>query len=309
MALQTAYSETLTNVGLKYVQDPNNFQAGKIFPICPVNLQSAQYPVYDKAYWLKNEAAIRKPGTISAGGTHARSFASYSCVDISYHEDVDNEQIKNDPNPLNPLKAATRRVTGKIAIYDEVDFVTRYMTTGVWTDGTAPSTKWDAANSTPLEDVDSYKRSMRVVTGGFTANKAVMSEEVYDVLKRHDQLKEQIKYTRGGNLNKALVAEALEVDEIIVMNAVVDTAAYGATASQAYIANNGFLLLYTAMNPSLEEPSAGYNFSWNGYGSNGYGVRQLDLDREMAQRVEAHHYHDMRKMAADLGVFVAAPLT
>jgi hypothetical protein len=309
MALQESYSETLTNVGVKYIQDPNNFKAGKIFPICPVNLQSSQYPTYDKSYWLKNEAAVRKPGTESEGGTHARSFDSYSCIDISYHEDVANEQIENDPNPLNPLKSATRRVTGKIAIYDEVDFATRFMTTGVWTDASNPITKWDAATSVPLEDVDTWKRAMRVATGGFTANKAVMSEKVYDVLKRHDQLKEQIKYTRGGNLNQQLVAEALEVDEIIVMNAVYDAAAYGATADQKYIAGDSFLLLYTPSSPSLEEPSAGYNFSWNGYGQNGYGVRQFDLDREMAQRVEVHHYHDMKQVASDMGTFVAAPLT
>lgn len=309
MALQAAYSETLTNVGIKYVQDPANFKAGKIFPICPVILQSSQFPVYDKAYFLKNEAAIRRPGTESVGGTHARTFESYSCIDVSYHEDVADEQITNDPNPLNPLMSATRRVTDKIAIYDEVDFVTRYMTAGVWTDGANPSTKWDVATSTPLEDVDAYKRAMRVATGGFTANKAVMSEKVYDILKRHTELKEQVKYTRGGNLNLELVAEALDVKEVVVMNAVVDTAAFGATAAQDYIAGDSFLLLYTPSSPSLEEPSSGYNFSWTGYGTNGYGVRQIAQENAMAQRVEVHHYHDMKQMASDMGVYVAAPLT
>ena len=109
MALITPVSETLTKVGLKYIQDPANFKAGKIFPACPVNLQAAEFPVYDKSYWLKNEAQVRRPGTESAGGTHARGKDTYSCQNIAYHEDVAMESIANDPNPLNPLKAATLR--------------------------------------------------------------------------------------------------------------------------------------------------------------------------------------------------------
>lgn len=308
MALQTAYSETLTKVGVKYTQDPANFVAGKVFPACPVNLQSSQYPVYDKAYWMKNEAEIRMPGTESAGGTHARSFDSYSCQDTSYHEDVPFESTKNDPNPLNPLKAATRRVTDKIAIWNEVDFSTRFLTTGVWTDASAPSVKWDADNATPLEDVDGYKRQMKLATGR-NANKMVMSEKVYDVLKRNDVLKEQIKYTRGGNLNKQLIAEAFEVDEIVVMGAVYDAAAFGATADMNYIAGDKVLLLHTTNSPSLEEPSAGYTFKWTGYGANGYGVRSIELEKEMATRVEVHNYQDQKVVASDLGVFIDAPLT
>jgi predicted aspartyl protease len=309
MAIQTAVSEVLTKVGLKYVQDPESFRAGKIFPMCPVNLLSSKYPTYDKSYWMKNEAKVRKPGTESIGGIHARGEAAYTCEDISYHEDVPMEYVQNDPDPLNPEKAATRRVTSKIAIYDEVDFVSNFFVTGKWgANEDTPSTLWDAANSTPLSDIDTYKRAIQIGTG-FKANKIVMSRPVFDVLKRHITITDQVKYTSSGNVTKDILAGILEVDTIEILEAVYDSAKYGATAAQAFIGGKNLLLMHVAESPSLEEPSAGYNFVWRGYGTDGYGVRRIPLEKEMAVRVEAHHYHDMKQMATDLGYMVLAPIS
>lgn len=306
--LQSAYTETLTKVGLKYMQDPKKFKATKIFPLCPVSLMSSTYPTYDKEYWFKNEAGIRKPGTESTGSRHGRGTDSYSCQDVSHHEDVAEEYVLNDPAPLNPMKAATRRVSHIISIFDEVDWVTRFLTTSVWVDASAPSPRWDAADSTPLEDIDGYKRTMESGTS-FEMNKMVISKDVFDILKRHPQVKEQIKYTSASNVTAAMLAAILEVDEIVVLTAVYDTAAYGATASMQYVASNKCLFLHVTDNPSLESPSAGYNFGWSAYGKNGYKVKTIDQPNAGATRVEVHNYHDMKKVAADLGMFVTTPLT
>jgi len=307
--LQSAYTKTLTNVGLKYMQDPKKFKATKIFPMCPVTLMSSTFPTYGKEYWFKNEATIRTPGTESSGSRHGRGTDSYACQDVSHHEDVPEEYIKNDPEPLNPLKAATRRVSQIISTFDEVDFASRFFSGAAgWTAGATPATRWDAANSTPLEDIDGYKRGMESTTS-FEPNKLVMSKVVFDVLKRHEQVKEQIKYTSASNVTAQLLAKLFEVDEVVVLSAVYDSAAYGASASMDYIAGNHMLLLHVTDSPSLESPSAGYNFAWSGYGKNGYKVKTIELETQGATRVEAHNYHDMRKVAGDLGVFVETPLT
>lgn len=312
MSLSTQFSTTLTNVGLKYMQDPAAFKAGKIFPLCPVTLLSSTFPTWDKSYWLKNEAAERMPGTESEGSPQGRSTDNYSCKDIAFHEDVPMEYIANDPAPLNPQKAATRRVTHKINLADEVNYVANFFKTGVWTDGSAPSIKWNAVNSIPLDDIDTYKRGMASITG-FTPNKAVMSQKVFDVLKRHPSVRGTLFTTTAGipnaNVTEAMLAAVLELDEVIVLRAIVDTANYGATAAVGYIAGDKFQLLHCTKNPSLEEPSAGYNFGWSGYGTNGYGVESWDRRDNKAVRVEAHNYHQMKKVAADLGLFVDAPLT
>lgn len=308
MSLITMYSETLTKVGLKYVQAPENFKASKIFPVCPVNTISGEFPTYGKEYWMKNEAAVRTPGTESQGGVHGRGTDTYQCVDISFHEDVADEYVANEPDPLNPLKAATSRVTQKIAIYDEVYFAANFFATGKWgTNEATPSTLWDAASSDPMGDVDTYKQAMKVATG-FDPNKLVISRTVYDVVKRHSTVKEQLKYTSSRVATAAILAGLFEVDEITVLNAVYDSAAYGATASQSFIAGDHALLLHTPASPSLEAPSAGYNFQWRGYGQGGYGVRKIRQENEMATRVEAHNYHQMKQMATDLGYLILQPI-
>ena len=270
---------------------------------------SSTFVTYDKEYWFKNEASIRTPGTESSGSRHGRGTSSYSCQDVSHHEDVPEEYIKNDPEPLNPLKAATRRVSQIISTFDEVDWATRFFGTGTWgTNGSDPTITWNTADSIPLEDIDGHKRTMEAATS-MEPNKIIMSKVVFDVLKRHAQVKDQIKYTSAANVTKELLAKLFEVDEIVVLAAVYDSAAYGATASMGYIAGNHFLMLHTTDNPSLESPSAGYNFAWTQYGKNGYKVKTIEQENKGATRVEVHNYHDMRQIAADLGSFINAPLT
>ncbi len=308
MSLMTGFTETLTKVGLKYIQDPENFRASKIFPICPVKLLSSTFPTYDKEYWMKNEAAIRTPGTISEGGTHQRGTDSYACVDISYHEDVPDENVQNDPAPLNPLKAATRRVTSKIAIYDEVQFVADFFVTGIWGTDKTPGTLWSASSgSTPLVDFDVARRTLKVATAQI-ANKLVLAEPVYDILKRHSDIKEQLKYTTSANVTPDILRRVLEFDEMEILGAVYDSAKFGATASQEYIAADNALVLHVGRAPSLEEPSSGYNFAWTGFGSQGFGVRQFYREEPMATRVEVHYYHVMKLMAADLGYMFIQPI-
>jgi len=301
MALQTYYSETLTNVGLKYMQDRSNFASGRVFPNCTVNLLSSTYPTYDKSYWMKNEADVRAPGTESAGSPHARGTDSYACKDISFHEDVPNEYIANDPSPLNPEKAATRRVANKIDIYDEVAFAANFFVTGKWATDLTPGTAWTAAGAgDPFGNIDTAKATVKAATG-FDPNRILVNRTVYDVLKRHSDIKDQIKYTSSSNVTTGLLASMFEVEEFIVMNGVYDSAAYGASASQGFIGSNHCLIYYAPSAPSLEEPSAGYRFTWNGYGNAGYGVDNFDLPKQKARRVEAHNYRDFKLVASDLG--------
>ena len=307
--LMEYYSETLTKVGLQYLQDRSNFAAGRVFPNCPVKYISGTFPTYDKAYWMKNEAKVRAPGTESAGSPHARGTDSYACEDVSFHDDVPFENIENDPAVLNPESAATRRVTSKIDIYDEVDFATNFFSTGKWGTDLSPSTKWDASSgSDPLGEIDTAKQVVKKATG-FDPNRIAISREVYDVLKRHADIKEQIKYTSSRNVTPELLAYMFEVDQVVVLNGVYDTAKYGATASQSFIGGQHCLVYYAASGPSLEEPSAGYRFVWSGYGDEGFGVESIELPKQKAVRVEAHNYRDMKLVASDLGYLLYDCLT
>jgi hypothetical protein len=308
MSLIKAYSETLTNIGVKYVQDPNVFKAGNIFPRVPVALQSSTYFTYPIEYWMKDEAAERKPGTQSEGGTHARGTATYSCKNIAWHEDLPMEQLENDPAPVNSEAAAVQLVNQKLLIKDEVEWCSNYFVTGAWDNEATPTALWDTATGVPITDTDLAKRSIQRATG-FRPNTMVVSRTVHDKLKSNAQILEKLKYTTNANITEDILARILEVNRYIVLDAVYDTAAYGATAAQSFIGADNALLLYTPPAPSINTPSAGYNFVWGGYGVQGYGVRRLTLEEEMAIRVEGHNYRDMNQVSSALGFMFLAPVT
>jgi hypothetical protein len=234
---------------------------------------------------------------------------TYSCEDVSFHEDVPFENIKNDPSPLNPEKAATRRVILKIAIKDEVDFAADFMATGKWGTDVTPTIGWGTPGTAiPLNDVSVGRAAVKQATG-YDPNTLVLSRGAFDALTFCEQITDRLKYTTSENVTTGILARLFNVDRVVICNTVYDSAKYGATAAQAFVVGDSALLMHTASSPSLEEASAGYNFTWNGYGSEGFGVRRYWREDPMAFRVEAHHYHDMKLMASDLGYFFDDPVS
>ena len=70
------------------------------------------------------------------------------------------------------------------------------------------------------------------------------------------------------------LAALFELEQVLVMDAIHNTAKEGATASHSFIGGKHALLCYAAPSPGLMTPSAGYTFSWTGYvGASDNGVR------------------------------------
>ena len=68
------------------------------------------------------------------------------------------------------------------------------------------------------------------------------------------------------------------------------------------------LLAYANPSPSIEQPSAGYTFSWKGYfGASGAGLRikQFRIEPREVDRIEGEMAFDMKATATDLGCFLA----
>ena len=58
----------LTNISVAFLQNANNFVAGRVFPNVAVSKQSDRYFVFDRGDFNRDEAEVRAPGTESAGG-------------------------------------------------------------------------------------------------------------------------------------------------------------------------------------------------------------------------------------------------
>lgn len=315
-------NQPLTNISIAMIQSNADFVASRIFPNIPVSKQSDRYYVYNRGDFNRDEMELRAPATESAGsGYTLDNTPTYFADRYSVHKDIPDEVRANADAVLNPDREATTFVTLKALIKREKLFVAKHFTTGKWgTDmaGVASGPtgnqflQWSDANSNPIEDVRKGKRTVRESTG-FEPNKMVLGRPVYDALLDHPDIIDRIKYgqTAGSpaKASLALLASLFEVDEILVMNAIENTAKEGQTAAHSFIGGKKALLCHSATAPGLMTPSAGYTFSWTGLlgsGAEGNRIRQFRLEREGADRVEIDMCFDQKLVAPELGYFFNA---
>jgi hypothetical protein len=176
-------------------------------------------------------------------------------------------------------------------------------------------TQWDDyTNSTPIVDITNAKRAAKLASGGFRPNVMVVTEDVRDVLINHPDIIARIS---GGatTINPALVtdrmlAQVFDVEEFLVIGAVENTAADGATEVNAFVATKKAALYYRPVAPGLMVPAAGYNFTWTGLeNSSGYGVSTLSYSGDylsiegIAEEIHVVMGYDQKVVGSEMGVF------
>lgn len=316
--MQNAHIDrALTNVSVAYLQDASAFIADKVFPIVPVKRQSDIFYVYNKGDFMRDEAQVRGAGTESAGGDYGvEASTPYFCRKHAFHKDVTPEERANYDEPLDADTDATDFVSQKMLIRREMEWASKYFTTGVWgteitgvasgaTDG--QTIQWDQATSNPIKDITDAAVKMASETG-FKPNKLVLSPDAFNALKNHEDILDRIKYTQRGIVTTDLLATLFEVKEVHVAWAVVNSARKGEADNVGFIMGKNALLCYAEPKPALRKPSAGYIFAWTGLeGAGAYGNRIVRLPMDMlglgTERVEGEIAFDAKKICADLGVF------
>lgn len=299
----------LTNISVAYMQSPNRFISRQVFAPVPVEKQTDKYYTYTKNDWFRDEAERRPDATQSAGSGYNLGTDSYSCDVYAFHKDVGDQTRANFDNPLNPDADATRFVTQRLLLRQEIQWVTDYFTTSVWaTDkvGGTDFTQWsDYAGSDPIEDIEAGKEAILSVTG-YMPNTLVIGYQVFRKLKHHPDIIDRYKYTSSDNVTPALLAALFEVDRVLVASSVKATNTEGETAAYSFTHGKHALLCYASPSPSLLEPSAGYQFVWRGV-SEGFGtdigISTIRMPLEKADRIEGQIAWDNKVVATDLGYF------
>lgn len=322
-------SAALTNVSVAYFQEADHFIADKVFPMIPVVHQTDQYFVWSLADFMRDEAQIRADGVESAGTGFNLTTQSYSAAVYALHKDI-GPQIRANADPAIDIDVTTTRaLTQKLLIKRDRIFVSKFMTTGLWTGGvgntdavgtaggtpgtTTPPLWSDDANGDPFTDIATAQTGILQGTG-FMPNKLVIGWKVYQALRKHPLILDRIKYTSqpdAKDITPALLAQMFDVEDVVVSKAVYNAAAEGLTASMNFVAGAHALLCYAASAPSLNEPTAGYTFAWQGFtGLNSLGIRTNQIPMNWLGmgtiRDECEMAFDMQVVSAPLGAFFSA---
>ncbi len=310
----------LTNMSLAFDPVVEGYVADKVFPTLDVMNQTDSYWTFDKSYFLRDEVRERAPLTESAGGGYEQGLATYLAKRQSVHQDVPDE-IRANTDAADADSGATDWVTSQLWLHREVTFAQKALVAGVWgTDVTGVAgvptgnqvRQWNDAAATPIGDITKWSTAMQTNTGR-RGSKLVMGRQVWDALKNHPTIIDLIKYGQtpgsAARVSTQAVASLLEVEEILVMEGIYNSAKEGATPVYSFIGGKLALLVNTPSRPGLRTPSAGYTFNWKGLigtAQNGIRIKKFRMEHLSADRVEGDMAYDQKVIAPELGVFFAS---
>ena len=316
----------LSNMALSYFQSDAKAFAKTIFPICPVGLSSDNYYVFDKEDLLRDNWQ-RKPayGKV-APAVLSEHTESYACkvdqmimgIDRIRQTDLSRRQ---GPATRDVRMQRTRTMAGQANIHQDSIFAEKFFKASAWSnsytgvDSTNPTSgqfiKFSNANSDPVKLIDDKATEMEQKTGR-RPNRLALGVKVYNSLKVHPGILERVKYG-GSTVNPAMVtenvlAQLFDMERLTVQRSIMNKAGLGKDADMQFIGDaNGFLLAYATDTPSIEEPSAGYIFTWDMLGD-GNIMPVLNYEGESgthSEFIEGLMAADMKKTADDLGMYFA----
>lgn len=316
----------LTNMAMSYFQNSANYFAKAIFPICPVQLSSDIYYRFSKEDLLRDNWQ-RKPeyGSVMPA-VLSEDTDTYNCqVDqikfgISKIRTTDLQRRQGPALARNPKQQRTRAIAEQANIHQDIIFANKYFKKGVWNDEwsgvDSTSTtgkqfiKFSNDNSDPIKFIDERKTAMQQETGRMP-NRIAMGANVFNALKHHPGIKERVIHG-GSTLNPAQVtqktlSDLFGIEKLVVLNSIFNKADQGEDADMNFIGDpNALLLAYATDSPSVDEPSAGYIFSWDMLG-NGQLMPIVNYDdpdtSKYVEWVCGMMSIDMRKTADDLAMF------
>lgn len=319
-------NQYLTNMSMAFFQDPADFVATSIFPICPVQLSASYYYTFSKAD-LARDNVQRKPafGRVNPA-IMGQEDNSYKCEVDQVLVGIDqiaqlNYQRSRAPGVADPRRAKVRFATEQMLLHQDIIFASKFFNTGAWNNvktgvASSPSTnqflKWTDSSSDPIGQMDDLKAEIKK-NGRRTPNRLALGIEAFNALKIHPDIVERVKYTGStanpAKVNERVLAELFGVEQVKVLESTYNTAGIGQAANMDFICDSkAALLCYATNTPQIDEPSAGYIFTWDMLG-NGSPVAfdQWEGDNGThSEFVEGLMSTDMKKTCDDLAVFLSA---
>lgn len=315
----------LTNLSMAYFQQASRYVAKAIFPICPVQLSSARFYKFSKADLLRDNVQ-RKPqfGKVTPAQM-GQMDESYACSVDQIIVGIDqianlNYQRTNAPGVADPRRAKVKFVAEQMLLHQDLVFAENFFKPGVWTNewtgGTAYSEsgktfiKFDDDNCDPIKLMDDLCTSVEQSTGR-RPNRLGLGKSTFNALKAHPAVLERVKF--GGSsanpatVNERVLAELFGIEKVVVLSSIYNAAPVGVEEDMNFICDpKAAILAYATPTPAIDEPSAGYIFTWDMLGNGQYmpTLQWEGDDGTHSEFIEGLFSADMKKTADDLAVFL-----
>lgn len=219
----------LQNVSIKYRNE--NYVADRVFPLVDGVGYRAKIARYLKGSTFRDEAGIRGPGAAAPRGNLKVDYIDLATVEYAHATpvtDEDRDAVKQQGGPpLLPDQDAIENSSDKVDLKKEVrvaGLIKESQWSGLSAGGEDAGGLWAAgAGNTFLADIENGINTIRSNTG-IKPNVLLLDFGTYKSLKEESTLLAKIQYTQKGILTKDLLAAILELEEILIGDAIVNTA-------------------------------------------------------------------------------------
>lgn len=278
----------------------------KILPTLKVKEKTGKFAKYGKENLRSYlNSVYRAPGTRAHSVDYSVSQGQYVCTEKALEHPVADEDYKNTDDPYDPRRDATETIIDNIMVNQEV--VTRNfmastvnMPLNVTLSGTD---QWsDPVNSDPFDDINTGIIAVKAATA-MRVNTAVFSYDVFLKFKQHPDVRDNLKYTNGGQLSDAdmgnFIKQMFNLKNVWIGTAVHNNSEEGQSDSLADIWTKDVWLLYVTDRPSLRRATFGYTIE--------DVPRQVDMYREepkLSDVVRVRHSYDANICDPYLGYYI-----
>lgn len=257
--------------------DQAGFIANRVFPVIEVASQAGTFGKIPIEQLLQNRDTKRAPGSGYARGEFTFETAVYACLEHGAEEPVDDREAKMYAEYFNAEQIASLRAYSAVLRNAEQRVADAVFNTSTWTGGaltTAITNEWDdATNAVPLTDVEAAVQKI-YDNSGLWANALVINRKVFRNLRNSDQIVERIQSagagspTKANDITEAMLAQAFDLEHIIVAGSSKNGAKEGQAAAPAQIWSGEYAMVCKVANSGdFKEPCIGRTFHWSDDGS------------------------------------------
>lgn len=252
----TYVNPLLTNVYIGYGGD-QNFVSEQIFK--PLNVQRET-----GVYFVRDKENLRAPADARRGMygranrvNNTLTTAPYTLEEKTLEHWIPERIMKQYQDPFDPKKNGITLITDKLKLDQEID--ARDTLAGGAGTSIDTSASWATAGTDIVGQVRTGRTAIQKATGK-KANTVLLSKDSYDAIMKNTAFLDAVKYTNfpSESALRSKLAEWFDVDQVIVADAINNTAKEGQTDSLDYIWTDVAYVMYVNPNPVIEDTSAGY---------------------------------------------------
>jgi hypothetical protein len=252
--------------------------ARKVLPTVDVSSQAGNFGVIPLAQLLQQRDTKRAPGSGYARGNFTFDDATYSCEEHGAEEPIDDREAKMYAEYFDAEQIAAQRAYNSVLANAEKRVADAIFNTSTWTGAAlatdVSSVPWATiATAKPLTNVEAAVQ--KVYDGsGLWPNALVINKKVFRNLRNTPEVIDRIASSGAGDRNLAsdvtlqMLAQAFDLDYIIVAGGSLNTAKEGQSASVGQIWSSTYAMVCrVATSSDFREPCIGRTFHWGADGS------------------------------------------